>query len=133
MPVVRVLSLVLALLVCAWFALGVRQADDTSQATAIVARGPDVSSAEAAHADSLLQAAGTLNPDSQVDLLRAQVALIEKRRDRALRILEDVVRREPTNLLGWQLLTLASQNVPELARVAARIAELDPRVVSRRR
>jgi predicted Zn-dependent protease len=126
MPLVRVLSLVAALVVCAWFALGIRQAHETTQAAAILSHGTDSSYAQAAHADSLLHSARALNPDLQVDVLRAEAALIENDRARAVRILEDVVRREPTNLDGWVFLTRASRNVPELKRAAARIAELDP-------
>jgi predicted Zn-dependent protease len=132
MPLARALSLVVALVVCAWFALGIRQAHDTSQAAAILSHGAELSYAQAAHADSLLHSARVLNPDLQVDVLRAQAALIENDRARAARILEDVVRREPTNLDGWVFLTRASRNVPELERAAARIAELDPKALKQR-
>lgn len=133
MPLARAALLVLALVVCAWFALGIRQAHDTSQATAILSAGGGVSSAQAPHVDSLLRAAKTLNPDSQVDLLRGRLAVIENDRPRAVQILEDVVRREPMNLQGWLLLAEASRNVPEIRRAVANLVKLDPRLVPPRR
>jgi predicted Zn-dependent protease len=127
-PVHRVLSLLLALVVCVWFALGIRQARDTSQASSILSNRNGVSAVQAAHAGSLLSAAGTLNPDTQVDLLRGQVALAQNDRPRAVRIVEDVTRREPMNVQAWLLLAEASRNVPEIERAVAHVGMLDPRL-----
>jgi predicted Zn-dependent protease len=127
-PLARALSLLLALVLCAWFALGIRQAHDTSQATSSLSNSGGLSSAQAARVDSLLSAAGTLNPDSQVGLLRGRAALAENDRPRAVRIIEDVTRREPMNLQAWLLLAEASRNVPEIELAVARVAELDPRL-----
>ncbi len=93
-----------ALVVCAWFALGLRQAVATDQATAIISGNSGLSAGDARHASSLLGEAALLNPDSTVDVLRAQLA--ESRGDdrRAERILLNVLRREPMNITAWYAL-----------------------------
>lgn len=121
----------LALVVAAWFALGIRQTRDTAQATAIIAsaasaNGP--SAAQAAHVRSLLRAAGTLNPDKQLDVLRGQLALLRNDNRGATRILEGVVAQEPLNVAAWVYLARAafSVNRHEFGIAAQRIAQLDP-------
>lgn len=96
----------LAVVVCAWFALGVRQAHDTDQATAIISSGARPSGAEARRAESLLHAAKELNPDSAVDVLRARLSLEQGNPLLARTILERVVGREPRNALAWEWLAL---------------------------
>lgn len=112
MPVrLRVAISVLAIVACAWFVLGARQARDITDATAIASSASQLSEAQAARADSLLSDAGTLNPDTQVDLLRAQVALESGNRGQALRIVRSVNRREPDNIAGWLLFERAAPNL----------------------
>ncbi len=72
--VLRAGMVLVAAVACAWFALGVRQAHDTDAATALV-DGAKLSASQARKADSLLKSAAALNPDREIDLLRAQVAL----------------------------------------------------------
>jgi predicted Zn-dependent protease len=131
--IVRALSLLLALVLCAWFALGIRQARDTSQATSILSNRNGVSGAQAAHAGSLLSAAKMLNPDAQVDLLRGRVALAENDRPVAVRIVEDVTRREPMNLQAWLLFAETTLYLPDIKLAVARVAALDPRLTIPRR
>jgi hypothetical protein len=109
-----------ALVACAWFALGARQAHELSAATAIVTGGPTLTAAQARHADSLLSSAATLNPDRQVDVLRAQVALEQGDPGRARSILTPVVRQEPDNLSAWVQYARASARDP----VAFFVAEI---------
>jgi predicted Zn-dependent protease len=123
--------IILAVLVCAWFALGIRQTRDTARATAIIAsaasaNGP--SAAQASHERSLLKAAGTLNPDKQLDVLRGQLALLQGNNRSAARILEGVVAQEPLNVEAWVYLARAAFNVNrhEFGIAAQRIAQLDP-------
>ncbi len=97
----RGLGLLVAVVVCAWFAVGIRQAHDTSKATAIVSGANRLNGAQAERAASLLRAAGFLNPDTEVDLLRAQLARDLSERQRAEQILAGVVRKEPLNVRAW--------------------------------
>jgi predicted Zn-dependent protease len=99
----------LALIVCAWFVLGARQARDTARAEALVNTSAQLSSAQVSRARSLLGSAGALNPDLTVDTLRGQLALDQNQSRRALQILESVTRREPMNLDAWVLLAQATQ------------------------
>jgi predicted Zn-dependent protease len=131
MAMVRGSLLVLALAACAWFALGVVQARDTDQATAILSSQTQLSSARATHVRSLLASAGTLNPDLTVDELRGQLAALQHQPARAVAILVSVTRREPDNLDAWVALaqaTLHGTNAAVVERSAANIARLDPRI-----
>ncbi len=100
--------LVLALVAIAWFALAVRQAQDTNGATALLSAPAPLSAQQAQRARSLLSSAGTLNPDLTVDLLRGQLALDQHHSAAAERILESVTRREPLNFLAWTQLAFAA-------------------------
>ncbi len=69
--IVRSVLAVLALVCCAWFALGVRQSHDLAAANAIVSAQGKPTPAQARRVNSLLDSASTLNPDQQVNILRA--------------------------------------------------------------
>jgi len=99
-------AVVAALVVAAWFGLGVRQAAGTDAARADVSRLERPTAAQARATRDALDRAGTLNPDLGVEVLRARFALQEGRRADARRILEDVVRREPDGLDGWAALAV---------------------------
>lgn len=121
----------LALVSCAWFVLSARQAHALTAATAIVSQSTPLSTAQARHAASLLDSAGTLNPDRQVDVLRGQLALARGEVPAAQRILLGVVRAEPENLNAWIALLRASKNSPALfQRALTRIDQLLPPVRS---
>lgn len=123
----RQLAMMLAAaLVAAWFLLGVRQAHDLAKATAI-AQATSVSPSQARQAGQLLDAAGTLNPDRQVNVTRAELALDLGQRARARRILEAVVRAEPDNLVAWFQITQISGNSYALqARAFRQVLKLEP-------
>lgn len=104
----RVAVLLLALLCCAWFALGARQAHLVGQATAIVGPGHRLSPQQARHAADLLHAAGALNPDLQVDVLRGELAIDQGHLAEARRILHSVILREPKNLAAFEQAARAS-------------------------
>lgn len=126
---VRGLTLVAAIVVCAWFAVGVRQAHDTVAAAAIVSGGHRLSAAAAARAASLLSGAATLNPDRQVGLLRAELAAERGRRALAQRLVLTVTHAEPRNPQAWLLLTKVG--TPYQGAVAVqRLAKLAPVVRS---
>jgi predicted Zn-dependent protease len=127
MRAVRLCCILAALVVCAWFALGARQAIDTNRAQAIVSSADKLSSAQADRANALLASAATLNPDRQVDILKGQ-ALLERGDARAAQqVLMAVTRAEPRNLDAWVKLAEASGNDLKLFQLAlARVRALEP-------
>ncbi len=125
---IRVLSIAGALVVCAWFALGIRQAHDTAQANTILSNSSSLSVGQAEHVDSLLHSAGFLNPDRQVSVLRAQVALQRGDHKMAQAILQGVVRAEPQNAQAWLALARAATNRQTFDRALSVIAHLLPPV-----
>jgi predicted Zn-dependent protease len=129
MLLARVLLAVLAVAACAWFALGAEQARDTGQAKALLSSSTQVSPATATRVRSLLSSASTLNPDSTVDLLRAQLATAQSHPRKALRIVESVVAREPDNADAWVALARVALNRDPAAveRAIRNIARLVPR------
>lgn len=111
-----------ALLVIAWFVVGLRQAIDTDRASAIVASSATLTPARARTADRLLSEASFLNPDSQVQLLRSQVAMEVGDGGTARRLAAQVTRQEPLNAAAWYQLVRATG--PRAARALQRLAAL---------
>jgi predicted Zn-dependent protease len=125
----RIGLLVLALAAGAWFALGVRQARDTAQATALVSGSASLSPQQAQRARSLLHSAATLNPDLTLDLLSGQLAFDQRRYRPAERIDEWVTRQEPLNLTAWSQLAFAAARAGDrrtLERAARQVSALYP-------
>lgn len=112
----RALALGLAVLACAWYALSVRQSTDAGRAARLVSASR-LSPAQAHHATSLIDAAAQLNPDRQVQILRAQLAYDRGRLAAARGILKKVIAAEPENLQAWFLLAKSSSNDPAEFRV----------------
>lgn len=110
MVIGRAVMSVVALACCAWYLLGIRQANDVAAATAIVSRQTPPGEAQARRATSLLDAASTLDPDQQVNVLRAELAIDEGQDDRARQILHAVIHREVDNLQAWLVYARASSN-----------------------
>jgi predicted Zn-dependent protease len=130
MRILRVLIACAGVAACAWFALGIRQAHDIQRATSMVGGltgQTRLSTAQAKTANSLLDSAGTLNPDRTVDLLRARVALLRHDRTEAKRILLAVVAAEPANLDAWYGLATSAYDNPTVVHALDRIAVLDKR------
>jgi hypothetical protein len=126
---VRGMSLVAGIAVCAWFAVGIRQAHDTAAASAILSGGSRLSPAGAARASSLLDGAALLSPDRQVGLLRAELAAERGQRALAQRLALRVAHAEPRNSQAWLL--LSSIGTPYEAAVAVqRLAKIAPTVRS---
>jgi predicted Zn-dependent protease len=128
--VVRISALVVAVAACAWFALGIVQSIDTTRATAIVSSSTPMTAQRAAHARSLLDSAGKLNPDRTVDILRGELASELNQPARAVALLESVTASEPQNADAWVTLARVAlhHDTPALERAVARLAELDPRI-----
>ncbi|HYZ80613.1 MAG TPA: hypothetical protein VE571_05060 [Solirubrobacteraceae bacterium] len=125
---VRALVALFAILVCAWFAIGVRQARDVDHATALLSTGSPISRSDAARAASLLHSAGQLNPDRQVDVLSAQLAKERGDRRGAERILRGVVAAEPMNATAWVALARTATTGATLRQAFRRLAVLVPPV-----
>jgi hypothetical protein len=104
----------IAVVASGWYVIGIRQAHDTSQASAIVSGGAPLNARQAAHASSLLDAAKFLNPDRQVDVLRAQLDRDQGNLRGARAILEHVVAREPDNAVAWVWLARSSAGAPRV-------------------
>lgn len=118
-----------AAVVVAWFALGVRQAQDSDAANAILSANGRLTPAQARKAADLLRAAGFLNPDRQVDVLRAQLDLVRGNSAGARRILKRVVTTESSNLQAWIWLAKASVgDLRDFYAAAYRIRQLVPPV-----
>jgi predicted Zn-dependent protease len=107
----RVTLVAVALVVAAWFALGVRQAVNTTRATALITGPGQLTPARGHDARSLLDSAATLNPDRTVNLLRGELALAQNHNASAQRILLALTHSEPQNLDAWvQLAYAAARN-----------------------
>lgn len=123
----RVVTVAIALLACAWFAVGLRQSADLNRATALLSGAGSISRPQANRIAGLLDAAGTLNPDRQVEIMRGVLAIGENQSRRALGIFERVVQAEPMNLSAWAYLGEAgASNAGVVRRAVTHIAELDP-------
>jgi Flp pilus assembly protein TadD len=132
MRIARAALALAAAVVCAWFAVGIRQARDMSRASAVINSSASITPAARAHTSSLLRAAGWLNPDRQVDILRGQLAGFTGDVPGAVTILRRVTRSEPMNIQAWAALATATLNQSGYRTVfvgAIRaIGRLDPRV-----
>ena len=129
MRAVRIVALAASLIAVAWFALGARQAHELAAATNLLTDGKPISAPDASRASSLLNAAGPLNPDQTVELLRAKLDEARDRPGRAQAILLTVVRKEPENLEAWFALAQVAGNAPSLElRAQRQIGYLLPKV-----
>ena len=125
MRALRSVLLLVAVVACAWFVLGARQAHEVDQATNVVtASSPTAAQLRAAAGQ--LHSAAFLNPDRTVDILQARVAILQHRLPQARRILTAVTRDEPQNLEGWIWYTGANLGRPAGRMGRARITALDP-------
>jgi cytochrome c-type biogenesis protein CcmH/NrfG len=124
--VARVAVAFAAVVVLAW--LGVMERDARLQARGVEAAGRLGEPGGAGRAEAAFRAARLLNPDTTPDVGRALVLQAQGHGDRAVAVLEDVVRREPDNARAWGLLyAVARESDPAAARraLAAR-RRLDP-------
>lgn len=118
----------LALVACAWFAFGIRQAIDTSRATAIANQSKHATAAQVHRVSSLAHDARVLNPDTQPDVLLGQTETEHGDFVAARGVLKQVTRSEPQNVTAWLWLTRASRGDPVTFYVAAfNVRQLEPR------
>lgn len=126
----RISVLVVAVAACAWFGLGLVQSIDTTRATAIVSSSAPITPQRAAQARSLLDSAGTLNPDKSVEILRGELASELNQPGRAVAVLDSVTASEPQNADAWVTLARVAlhHDTPALERAVGHLAQLDPRI-----
>lgn len=128
---IRYGAAVLALALSVWFGLAWYQSQQTGKAQTLIGGGTRLSGRQAGQARAALNAAGTLNPDLTVTVLRGQLAIDQHDYRSAVRILSSVTSREPLNLTAWAELGVAAVKAGDshLLVVAGRhIAVLIPRV-----
>jgi hypothetical protein len=128
--VTRAVAAVAALVVAAWFALGVSQSTGANAARDRLEDFRRPSDAAATRTAELLDRAGRLNPDRAVDLLRARLALQRGDAGAATRVALGVARAEPANLEAWGIVALVNERRdPALgARARAQLRRLSPPV-----
>ena len=128
MPIARSTLAVIALVAIAWFALGVRQARDTAQATSLLVRFTPLTAAQLNHAANLVNDAAFLNPDQQVNLMRGWLQLQPHHRAAAELIFAHEVLLHPQDINGWDWLFQAANGIdPATAqRAQAQMLALEP-------
>jgi hypothetical protein len=118
----RAALLAVAVLACLWLLAGLRAARLQADGERPLGAGQDQ---RAAIEDRLaaLEDARDLNPDPTPEIREAQLLVVADRDREAVRVLEDVVEREPENYEAWLGLRQAAFTIdPPLARRATREA-----------
>jgi predicted Zn-dependent protease len=130
MRAARLAIAALAVAACAWFVIGVIQSDNESRANAAINGGGTPTLAQTAQIEHWLDSARTLNPDRNIDLLRAQAEVRAGQSAKALALMKRVVRDEPRSADAWIVFGFAAQSQsPALARHAhAEVLKLAPPV-----
>jgi hypothetical protein len=127
MRTASIICFAVALIVCAWFGLGVRQAINTSRAAAIANQGNHLTAAQERKVTSLVGDARLLNPDKEPDILIGQAEVEHGDFARARRLLDGVTRSEPQNLEGWLWLAHSAAGDPALLYTAVlHVRRLEP-------
>jgi hypothetical protein len=126
--VLRALLALLAIAASGWFVVGIRQARDVDRATALLSAGTSIDRSDATRVSSLLDGASLLNPDRQVQMLRARLDDERGRDAQAERVLRGVVSAEPMNVVAWALVAQSATNGATLRLAYARIEVLEPQV-----
>ncbi len=100
---------VLAVVVCAWFALGVRSYREMASVNVLLSGPARITPAQARDARAKLDQAAWLNPDQEVNFLRAQIAQRAGHRPQALSIARGLAHREPQNVNAWLLISILTR------------------------
>jgi hypothetical protein len=123
----RGLLAALAVVLIAWFSLLARNHAIGTEAAERIISEPNMRPADWQRAMYDLRRAELLDPSTEWSLTRAQYLLLRDRRG-AMRVADDVLRREPDNLAAWWVVLRAARDVdPERWREAtAEIRRLNP-------
>ena len=126
MTAARAAVATVAVVVLAW--LGVQERNTRLLATGTAAAQDLAAPGAAARAEADFRDARLLTPDTAPDVNRAFLLRATDRRDEAIALLEDVVRREPDNLNAWGVLAVFARDGDPGAveRAQAARARLDP-------
>jgi plasmid stability protein len=126
---VRIALVAVAAACALWFAAELRPVRDRQAALAIVAQ-PRLTPAQLDRAEALLTRAAAHTRSTEPDLRLAQLLAFEHQPERAMRIAQGIVEREPRNFDAWLLLSQTARPVdPALAaRAAQRYRQLSPPV-----
>jgi hypothetical protein len=127
--VVRSALVVMALVVGAWLALGVRALALESGAEDVLdrARGGPVPQAEVTAAIDDLAKAGRLSPDQAPVIRQGELLAAVGRDDEARALAKRVTDAEPDNLQAWFLAwVVADPDKPAKAHAKRRVLELNP-------
>jgi hypothetical protein len=125
----RLLAAALAAVVCAAFAIGIRQAISVNALSALLATGHELTPTQRRSAASDLSSAAFGYPGQDTQILAAELAMREHHYTHARSIARSINRTEPDNLQGWEALAAAGLVIPDhraLLRAEAEEARLDP-------
>ncbi len=125
MRALTLLGAAAALVISVWFALGARQAIDTSRATAIASESNRATAAQEREVASLERGARLLNPDKEPEVLLGEVEVEHGDTAAARTVLRPVTRSEPENFEAWLWLAHASGGA-EFGNALAHVKLLDP-------
>lgn len=130
MTAIRLVLVAVAVLACAWFALAIRSTHDEHSVTSLLNAQNHLTSEQAAAALRTLSQARVLDPDEQLNILRAQVNFHSGRVRTAAALARGIVGREPDNVEAWLVLELMSRGIDvSLNRLAQqRVSQLAPPV-----
>ena len=133
MTVARIAAAAVALVVGAFFALGIVQSHNLSAAQSVVDNARNVTPALAARARSDLDTAATLNPDRTVAMTRGQLDLRIGDIAAARVVFNHLVAAEPKNVAAWLGLSESLYGTSQLVVALAKLAALDPQDAKKRR
>jgi hypothetical protein len=126
--VTRAVVAVAAVVALGW--LGVMERDLRLEARGTAALRSKADPGVLARAETDLRRANLLNPGTGPDLSRALVRRARGRNQQSVALVEDLLRREPDNVLAWRVLALLSPGAAGRSLAAQR--RLDPLNARRR-
>ena len=119
----------LAIAAIAWLAVGYRSTVLSDRGERLAER-PDQTPAQVREAEDTLERARSLNPDTRPLFVEGFLLSTHGRYEEGVELIEEGVRREPDNVVGWGILAQATaRRDPARSREArAEILRLSPPV-----
>lgn len=126
----RVLALVIAVVACSWFVLGLRALHNESSVRDFLTHHRTLTRAQLRSVNATLDEAAFLNPDEEVSTIRAIAYPQAGDVPGAIAIAKATVRKHPQDYVGWLVLEFVSRGTdPAAYRLArARLRALAPPV-----